>query len=363
MIKLLASQQSRELTNSVQVFGLYDTEWRNQLDNWGSISANTYPVHPPQKLGYSSALGKALIDFQPDIIHLHGLWKLTTFQCSKISKRLGSKLIISPHGMLDPWALRASGLFKRMAKTVYELQAIDSSYCIHALNRSEATSIRKFGSKRPVCIIPNAVKSSHDTNKSSLNPIKKLIFLGRLDPKKNIVGTVRAFHQYLNRNPESEWQLDVYGWGDGKFVENLHKIVDSLERKDRIAIKGPVYGDAKTEVLMRADAFVLSSFSEGMPMAVLEAWAHGLPALISRECNLVEAFELRIATEASTTQSALSRDIERFLSLPEEEMLAMGTRAKKHVRAQYSIERVVQDFDDLYSWAMGAASQPRNVYA
>ena len=58
---------------------------------------------------------------------------------------------------------------------------------------------------------------------------------------------------------------------------------------------GPQFGTAKAAAYRRADAFVLPSLSEGLPMAILEAWAHEKPVLMTDACNLPEGFAARAA--------------------------------------------------------------------
>jgi len=60
---------------------------------------------------------------------------------------------------------------------------------------------------------------------------------------------------------------------------------------------GPAFGEEKEELLRSASAFILPSFSEGLPMSVLEAWAYGLPVVITPECNLPEGFAFQAALE------------------------------------------------------------------
>ena len=74
-----------------------------------------------------------------------------------------------------------------------------------------------------------------------------------------------------------------------------------------VVFTGPAFGQAKDALLRRADAFILPSFSEGLPMSVLEAWAYGLPVLMTEQCNIPEDFAagaaLRIGTEVGDQKS------------------------------------------------------------
>ena len=64
---------------------------------------------------------------------------------------------MTPRGMLDPWAVKNSAWKKKIVGWLYEYRNLRSADCIHALCQSEYESIRKFGLKNPVAIIPNGI--------------------------------------------------------------------------------------------------------------------------------------------------------------------------------------------------------------
>ena len=59
--------------------------------------------------------------------------------------------------MLDPWAIKNSAWRKRIVGWAYEYRNLRSAHCLHALADSEYRSIRAFGLKNPVAIVPNGV--------------------------------------------------------------------------------------------------------------------------------------------------------------------------------------------------------------
>ena len=64
---------------------------------------------------------------------------------------------------------------------------------------------------------------------------------------------------------------------------------------------GPQFDTAKRASYRNSEAFVLPSFSEGLPMAVLEAWSHGKPVLMSSGCNLPQGFSANAALRIEPT--------------------------------------------------------------
>lgn len=141
-------------------------------------------------LGYSRDIHNLIEEYQPDIIHSQGLWMYHSAAVLRYKKRHPEvKVIVQPHGMLDPWAVRNSGWKKRIVGYWYEYENLRRADCIHALCQSEADAIREFGLKNQIAIIPNGI----DLPGCSLDEIiarrqntggrKTLLFIGRIHPK------------------------------------------------------------------------------------------------------------------------------------------------------------------------------------
>jgi hypothetical protein len=89
-------------------------------------------------------------------------------------------------------------------------------------------------------------------------------------------------------------------------------LVQKLNLSDRITFCGPLHGPAKDAAYASAQAFILPSFSEGLPTTVLEAWAHRLPVLMTAACNLPEGFASGAALEISSEPAQLAQSMLLF---------------------------------------------------
>lgn len=285
----------------VRVLALLDRFTNQDLVDWLPLIPKTYEAMPPQKLGYSRGLRRALEKAEQSIVHQHGIWQLFSRNVWAWGKRTGRPVVISPHGSLDPWALRNSAWKKRIAMASYERRNFEAASCIHALNASEAASIRAVGFLNPVSIIPNGVELPAD-NQALSRPAflngddrKLLLFLGRIHPKKGIVETLDAWSRVLHARPATgrDWTLVIAGWDDGNHMARVEACAASLGLHGHVHFPGPLFGADKQAALMHASAFVLASYSEGLPMAVLEAWAHRTPVFMTAACNLPEGFQRR----------------------------------------------------------------------
>lgn len=132
--------------------------------------------------------------------------------------------------------------------------------------------------KDDAIVIPNPIFiDSSLLTRSSDKRRKEIVSVGRLDYQKNHELTIRAFNNIINNYPE--YRLLIYG--DGVEKDNLQQLIEKLGLKERVCLCG-----RHQDVLSRireAQLFIMSSRWEGMPNALMEAMALGLPC-ISSDC-------------------------------------------------------------------------------
>jgi hypothetical protein len=85
----------------------------------------------------------------------HGIWLMSNHWVSEASRLYGIPLIIFPHGMLEPWAIKYKWLKKLIALFLYQRNDLDAAKLFIATSYQEYQSIRKFGLRQPVAVIPN----------------------------------------------------------------------------------------------------------------------------------------------------------------------------------------------------------------
>jgi glycosyltransferase involved in cell wall biosynthesis len=125
-------------------------------------------------------------------------------------------------------------------------------------------------------IIINAVDPSF--YEAHRKPKKNLIVsCGRLSNQKNQKLLIQAFNRIKERVPDAK----LYIYGEGALENSLLELIDSYGLQKRILLKGQI--NNVKDALSEADLFVLSSDYEGMPNALMEAMAVGLPC-ISTDC-------------------------------------------------------------------------------
>lgn len=373
---------------NVHVFAFRDKFSEQDKTLWEPLEIATYPVTGPRQLGYSPLLRQAILASKTDVGHTHGLWMYSSVVTLDWHRKTRRPYVVSPHGMLDPWAVKNSAWKKKLASMLYERAHLQSAACMRALCQSEATSIRQFGLKNPICIIPNGIDLPTGAGlpappwKHAIEHGKKvLLFLSRIHPKKGIVNLLKAWAKNLKSHSQnqksSEWVLAIAGWDQGGHEQELKQLatelaLDWMDIRDRgaangnggpqtscsVIFLGPQFDGAKDSCYYYCDAFVLPSFSEGLPMVVLESWANSKPVIMTPECNLPEGFQAGAAIRAETSETSLIAGLNELAHMNAEDRLAMGCRGRELVLKRFTWSQVASQMQAVNLWVLGGGAKP-----
>ena len=313
------------------------------------------------KICYSYELKKNLIKNikKNDIIHLHGLWLYPSLLL-KNSKKNNFKKIISTHGMLDSWALNNSRLKKNISLALYERKNLNSADCIHALCLRELTDIKKISPNVPIAVIPNGIYlPTIKIDKSQKKQIRRLLFLGRIHPKKGLSNLIKAWSEF---SEVENWELVIAGTDENGYENRLKKLALECKISDSIRFIGPVFGLKKEELLLSADAFILPSFSEGLPMSILEAWSYKLPVIMTPECNLDLGFQKNAAIKIDSSTIGIRKGLSALLEYDETELVSKGENGYQLVKESFTWDIVSEKMEKLYLWLSNLSDKPDFVY-
>ena len=371
-VRGLAKAVISEDVNS-SVFGISDPNSALDMLDWQPASVRTFE---PQfrAWGYSSQLVAALITAELDILSTHGLWKYCSVASHQWHRRTGQPYIVHPHGMLERWALRNAKWKKQIAALLYENTHLRGAACLRALCEAEAQSIRAYGLRNPVCIIPNGVDLPDLVASSTLQienlalqtfaqGRKVLLYLGRLHPKKNVANLVRAWKQTLNSHPltPENWVLVIAGWDQGGYERELKKLSSDYGLPASVSFLGPLFGQEKEAAYRVCDAFILPSLSEGLPMTVLEAWAHAKPVLMTPECNLPEGFAAGAALEIGSSPEGIAAGLKQLIEMNHDDRRALGDRGRTLVATKFSWPQIGEQMRSVYDWVLGSRPTPQTI--
>jgi glycosyltransferase involved in cell wall biosynthesis len=361
----------------VDVIGLEDAFSGKDASRWLPLNASAVKTSGPRALGYSPNL-LASMDPKADLLYAATLWKYPSWAALKWVERTRKPVMVAPHGSLDIWALKNASWKKRIAAVLFKDRQLRKATCIRALCHSEAEAIRAYGLTNPIAIIPNGVNlPKGEPIKPETKRRKTLLFLGRIHPKKGIPNLIRAFAKSLKSTGEGRdpWQLIIVGWDQGGHEAELIKLCEELgvsferrvkgtERLDSeasVLFFGPAFGDDKKSLLRNADAFVLPSFSEGLPMSVLEAWSYQLPVVITPECNLPEGFAADAAIRIETSVETIAHGLNSLFSMSASDLQAMGAKGRSLVEERFTWKTIAAQMREVYDWMLGGGATPSSV--
>lgn len=212
---------------------------------------------------FSRHIKAAADTFQPDIIHSHHLWIVT----SLIRRLLPQKpLVTTCHGS----DLRQFQNCPHLQQRVLDgCRGIDQ---VMALSRSQKRAIEQMYNIVPdrVQVIGAGYNDSIfvQSVKTSAGPVQ-LVYAGKLSRAKGVPWMLRA----LSSIGGPDWHLHLVGGGSGKEKAECLKLADRLGH--RLTVHGAVSQQRLADIMKRSHVFVLPSFYEGLPLVVLEALASG----------------------------------------------------------------------------------------
>ena len=365
--RLTQSTFSVEQSDATTVFGLEDEFTARDISAWAPLETRVFRPRI-RRWGYAPALTKSLCETDLEIVLLHGLWKYTSVVVTQWHRRTGRPFIVHPHGMLDPWALRNSAWKKRVASLLYGNATLRNAACIRALCESEAQSIRKLGLPNPICVIPNGIdlpdlnavpRSTFRIPNSEGRRI--LLSLGRLHPKKNLGSLLQAWAITQSKVPAARaWRLAIAGWDENGCEASLRRLAVDLQLSSVIFL-GPLFDEDKAAAFRMADAFVLPSLSEGLPLVVLEAWAHAKPVLMTEACNLAEGFHADAALRIGTAAEEMVSGLQQMTEMDAERRAVMGRNGRLLVAKDFSWEKLGLQMRRVCEWVAYGGEPPASV--
>ena len=301
----------------------------------------------------------------PDIVHIHALWSPFLHRIQHWAETKNIPIVISPHGMLTPWALNQKKIKKMIAMVCYQYGDLKRASLFHATAQSEIDDLRRLKLTNPFCIAPLGVGFPEDDKlkkNSGKRPPKKrtLLFLSRVHPKKGLIHLVDAWVQIKQRRSDDietkmteGWQVVVAGPSEVNHTKEVMAYVREKGVTEDFQMLGAVYGHAKDELYKNADIFVLPSFSENFGSVVIEALAWGCPVITTKGTPWQELETHQCGKWIDIGVEPLTLALKEMMGLSERERKKMGQNGRNLVERQYSWESVADKIRNAYENLLG----------
>ncbi len=281
-----------------------------------------------------------------DIVHIHALFSFTTTAAARAAHMAGVPYIVRPMGSLDRWGLQQRRpLFKQLSLSLIERPVLERAAAVHFTSESEAQHAAALGLKIKPVIIPLAVDTEAPGLRTPSDKVR-LLFLSRLDPKKNVEGLLAALALLLDE--PVRWEAFLAGDGDPVHVDFLKAIARRLQLDERVHWLGRVEGEAKARAFTNADVFVLPSHSENFGIAAAEALAAGLPCVLGEGVAIAADVSAAGAGVAvSPTPAAIAAGLRLIMDSETRERMSLA--ARQLAQERYSMPALGANLARLYT--------------
>lgn len=340
----------------ITVFSFEEANMEEDLASWSPINIKLFKKTNP--FYYSAELRDAIINYKADILHVHGLWRYHHAFISTWKKATKKPVIVSPHGMLDPYIIKNQGFIKRvLGNILFANKSFKNIDYFHALSDTEVRDIKNYGLNQPIVKIPNGINLPTSNIEPQQESDKKhLLFLGRLHPKKGVDLLLQAIGELNKDQPNffNKWHLDIVGWPQEGFDKRLEAMANKFGIENLITFHGGLFGEEKQNAYKNASAYILPSHGEGLPMTVLEAWAYKLPVIITPFCNLPEGYETNAAIKIENNVESIKAGLLKLTQLPNKELTTMGLNGRELVEDKFSWKKSAESLVETYQLMMSS---------
>lgn len=290
---------------------------------------------------------KLIESIQPDLVHINAIWQPQTWWAQKWVQQKGIPVILSPHGMLEPYILARHPLKKKIALALFQHKAIKRANYIHATADSEMVNLRKFGVKQEIAVVPNAIETEGINCKEQWNQVQNLLFLSRIHPKKGIEFLVKAL--YHLKQEGIILQLKIAGEGDELYVNKLKQLVNYFGLESQVSFLGGVYGNKKWQLFKDADLFVLPTYSENFGIVVGEALFCGTPVITTQGTPWKELEENKCGWYIPLKIEALVQALKDATDKTSYELAEMGNNGHRLILNHFTTNIVADNMLALYN--------------
>jgi len=298
------------------------------------------------KLTISKKLVKAIAKLDKQtVVHIHGGFIPEFYHVVRLLVKHGIAYVYTPHGAFNVKAMQKSKLRKKIYFFLFEKYILQHTGCVHCIGESEQKVMKENYPSLKTVLIPNG-QNRGDVKFVSTNIPKKHFpvfgFCGRIDIETK--GLDLLFTAFKKFKETRDTKANFWVIGGGGEIIALKEMVNKLGISDSVTFWGEQFGNAKLNILSKIDVFFHPSRNEGLPGAVLEAAALGIPCVVSKESNManyVETYQAGVGLQKNTVQAI-------YEAMNNEEVMEQKENAIRMIEEVFSWDMIVQKHLEVY---------------
>lgn len=308
---------------------------RELLRVLGKLDKDKFHAKTKYNNNVKNIIKKTILKLEPNVIIVFDPYSLICFE-----------YLIKPEiPIIAMLHMNAESFFnEQMSKTL--LEAFRNVSCIQTLTKKDVDIVKKFLPESKVVYIPNIV-FENSTVRNQINNV--VINVGRIDEKqKRQLDLIKAFN-LLDKRKYKKWTLELVGGTAEKSQESYKSKIINYIKNNNLSNRVKLLGEIKnvSEKLQEADIFAFPSAFEGMPLALTEAMAAGLPAIGYKSCPSVN--ELIVdGVNGFLCEDGIDDFAEKLKILMQDAVLRkkMGQNARESMK-QFAPEKIWDEWEDL----------------
>ncbi|MBL9042440.1 MAG: glycosyltransferase family 4 protein [Myxococcales bacterium] len=229
-------------------------------------------------------LERTLRDGKYDIVHAHCIFSPLAHASTYLAAKLGIPSVFTLHSVL---AGPAGVLFRLLNE---RLRWSTWPTILTGVSRFVADELRKVSGRDDVQVLPNAIRTEAWSSDSVKTEEARVVSVLRMTNRKRPLDIVRMAPNVLAQLPEEQWPKFTL-IGDGPERARVQREIRKLGLSKHIELTGLLSRPQIRELLSRSSVFVLPSYLEALPIAVIEARAAGLPVVARTPNGVSEIVE------------------------------------------------------------------------
>jgi glycosyltransferase involved in cell wall biosynthesis len=306
-------------------------------------------------LGQQSILRASIA--QANIVHLHGIWMWPQWAAAREAHRIRRPLVLSTHGMMEPWIWQRQIWLHQLKKTIYwrtvAYPAFKCATVIHALTKKEADNLSNYFPSQRIEILPHSLDLDQIDKNLAICPIEQsaspyILFLGRLHPVKGVDLLIQAFAHLRG----TDVNLKIAGAAQVKdkgYDKYLFGLVHELGLEKQVQFLGAVQGKEKWNLYRNAWAFYLPSHSEVIAMVNLEASACRTPVITTFQSGVTDLWSAHGGMLINPNVEEVAESLLQVTQWSRSERDQRGNSLRRLVESTYSSNVLTPQWIALYN--------------
>lgn len=299
------------------------------------------------------------------LVHVHGLWEWVIHCACAQALQQRRPLVVSPHGMLDPWSLRQKSWKKKIYRALRLDRHLHNADMIHCATRREQENLRTLLPTATTRVVPHGLNLKEFRQMPVAGGFRQafpetgtgplVLFLSRLHPVKGLEVLIPAFRSVSGRLPG--WRLVIAGPPvTPDYLKKLQNLAsrEGLLDGGRVVFVGMLDQVQRVQAMADASVFVLPSYQENFGVVVAEAAAAGLPLVVSEHVSLSDFVRSECIGEVVPLEKAkLADSIVSVANNPQRG--TVGPRAREAAFAAFDRGPIGERWRRIYEELLSAA--------